>query len=115
MKWTVYALVDPRNPWDYRYIGCTRRSLEERLAVHKHRIIDGIRMTIIPLESGDSDDSAAAETAWISMSRKFGAHIVNKIDIGGVYRSTQIPPKPTISPIVEKIYQEMHPWLFGGH
>lgn len=99
--YTVYALIDPREPTVYRYIGLTRRQLRKRLQDHnsetfkmkganrnrKERWIyrikrEGFPVQIIALQQITGTEAAAmAEIDWI---RRHRATLLNG-DHGGRY------------------------------
>lgn len=92
----IYALVDPRAPAIFRYVGKTTRSLGKRLSrhvfesrhegesTHKCRWVrslvrDGVRPQIVLLETVDSSEWEAAERRHIAKHR---ATLTNATDGG---------------------------------
>ncbi len=92
----IYALDDPREPDDYRYVGWTINTLEQRLRAHldearrkphTHRARwvnkvrrEGFTPRIILLEI--VDDYAEAEKRWIADFRAKGYRLTNGTDGG---------------------------------
>ncbi len=94
----IYALVDPRGPAVYRYIGQTVRPLSVRRRNHIQAALNGRRghhgnwirailrtgsePEIIPLESVTVEELDVAERAWISAARAAGVSLTNRTDGG---------------------------------
>jgi hypothetical protein len=93
----VYALVDPRHPEQYRYVGQTR-DLEYRVKVHRHharvgrrstRLYDWIRsvpeVAAVVLEHCETDEELnERERHWIAKLRAEG-HDLLQVRAGGRY------------------------------
>lgn len=89
----IYALVDPRNPTDYRYVGQTHKSIETRLKWHirdacagfrthnynwiRKIIRDGVFPEAIILEICNEDTWKERESYWISKIRLEGYRLTN--------------------------------------
>ena len=120
---TIYALVDPREPNVYRYIGQTTFP-ERRLLSHlvgsengrgsKNEWIrflrsEGVVVSMVPLETPE-DDWRLREEHWIRHAISIGHPLLNitfgtcKPPYRNLKRSTGMPefhPRKKISPIVE--------------
>jgi len=110
--WTVYGLIDPRQPRDIRYVGITidprRREGEHRRVQDKgnRRLVtwesaarvDAISLLALPLEVHRTLDSAQdGERWWIRELREdYGCDLLN-LNNGGAWNSTKCGPKSAIT------------------
>lgn len=103
----IYALADPRNPEDIRYIGKTSLTLKERLNAHinkvkyrrchssywiKSLLIKGIKPIIILINEVPEEDWIESEIFYIALYKVLGYKLTNHT-IGGEgatgYRHTE--------------------------
>lgn len=97
---TIYALVDSREPWDWRYVGRTVQPLKQRVYHHKWRatrldkgihksrwirkvLSSGGDVLGVVLEICDEADQVERETAWINTAHAAGFRLTNMTDLGG--------------------------------
>lgn len=103
----IYALASTREPKHFRYVGQTRKLLNERLHGHirssrakrhadstfytwiRTELLDGYNIRVIELQSADSDDDLNLyEDLWIQNLRVQG-HVLLNTKPGGGYRGTE--------------------------
>lgn len=102
----IYVLVDPRTE-EVRYVGATRKSLDERLRIHvasaqlatnvapryvwlRELAAADVTPEILRIDACDEDDWAAYEDAWIAYFRESGDDLLNVKSGGGGPRSTAV-------------------------
>lgn len=94
MKFTIYALIDPRGR-KFAYVGCTTRTLKRRLICHitqsrrkdaNARVFrwiralakQNIRPRIIELEKTDDNTMGLAESKWMYYFNCIGMKVLNQ-------------------------------------
>ena len=87
--YVVYAIIDPRRPTEYRYIGVTNQPLKQRLSNHiciarhhpnysaknkwiSHLMASGQKPCIVKLELCGFSNAENCELAWIEKLRPSG-------------------------------------------
>ena len=94
----IYKLYDPRFPDDVKYVGKTKKSLNERLSAHlsnyfleskthknnwvKSLLCDDIKPLISLIEEVSEEDWIQKEIFWIKYYRDLGYNLTNSTDGG---------------------------------
>lgn len=60
------------------YVGCTSKTLQERLKGHQYRLINGVETVIELVEETPAELAADAEYFWIQQFKCWGFELLNK-------------------------------------